>query len=397
MASTAEAGTNFAVRRPPTTGSGRRFGSALSTLGLLAPGTGLLLVFFVAPLYYIFLFSVGLKHFARTPALAELSGELTTFSTRLWSTFWGMGVKLNFDLGSVSHRVGGVHMPIGVLGVIFLVLLLGAVLGSRVPRYGGWVAGGSFVLLLAPFLTVPVGNNLLRVVDVTSTGTDMRLFFKSLSMAMTSSVFAVIAAFPVAYFLAFCVERSRYTWLLIVITPFLTSYLLRIFAWKVILGDQGVVNSGLASLGLISKHHPLSFLIYSQFTVILVLMYAWVSFICLPIFISLENIDRRLLEAATDLGASRFKAFRQITLPLAAPGVIAAFLFVFIPSIGEYITPSLVGGVQGYMFGQRIADKFVGQAFDWQGGAVLALFLMAVVLVLTAATSKFLRAGGGAV
>ena len=210
---------------------------------------------------------------------------------------------------------------------------------------------------------------------------------------MTSSVFAVIFAFPVAYFLAFCVERSKYTWLLIVITPFLTSYLLRIFAWKVILGDQGVVNSALASLGLISKNHPLSFLIYSQFTVIVVLMYAWVSFICLPIFISLENIDRRLLEAATDLGASRFKAFRQITLPLAAPGVIAAFLFVFIPSIGEYITPSLVGGMQGYMFGQRIADKFVGQAFDWQGGAVLALFLMAVVLVLTAATSRFLRAG----
>ena len=84
-----------------------------------------------------------------------------------------------------------------------------------------------------------------------------------------------------------------------------------------------------------------------------VLTYAWVPFICLPIFISLENMDRKLLEAATDLGASRMKAFKKVTLPLAAPGVVAAFLFVFIPSIGEYITPSLVGGTKGYMFGRR--------------------------------------------
>jgi len=182
-----------------------------------------------------------------------------------------------------------------------------------------------------------------------------------------------------------------------VITPFLTSYLLRIFAWMIILGDQGVVNSGLSSLGVIDKSHPLSFLIYSQFTVIVVLTYAWVSFICLPIFIALESMDRRLLEAATDLGASRAKAFVKITLPLAAPGVIAAFLFVFIPSIGEYITPSLVGGTQGFMFGQSIADHFNGGALDWQGGSVLALFLMVVVLVLTGATSRFLRAAGGAV
>ena len=127
---------------------------------------------------------------------------------------------------------------------------------------------------------------------------------------------------------------------------------------------------------MISKDHPLSFLIYSQFTVMVVLTYAWVPFICLPIFISLENMDRKLLEAATDLGASRMKAFRKITLPLAAPGIVAAFLFVFIPSIGEYITPSLVGGTKGYMFGQAVADHFVGGAFDWQGGSVLALFLL---------------------
>jgi len=239
------------------------------------------------------------------------------------------------------------------------------------------------------------GNTLLRVAQFSSESTDLRLFFKSVSMATTSSTIAVLIAFPVAYYLAFCVEKTKYTWLLIVITPFLTSYLLRIFAWKVVLGDQGLINSGLASLGVISADKPLSFLIYSQFTVMVVLTYAWVPFICLPIFIALENMDRRLLEAATDLGASRAKAFRKITLPLAAPGIVAAFLFLFIPSIGEYITPSLVGGTKGYMFGQAVADHFVGGAFDWQGGSVLALFLLMVVLFLTATTSKFLRAGGG--
>jgi spermidine/putrescine transport system permease protein len=216
-------------------------------------------------------------------------------------------------------------------------------------------------------------------------------------MATTSSVWAVIIAFPIAYYLAFGIKKSKYTWLLIIITPFLTSYLLRIFAWKIILGDQGLVNSALFELGVRDPDNPLSFLLYSQFTVILVLLYAWVPFIVLPIFIALENMDRRLLEAGTDLGASRLQTFRKVTLPMAAPGVVAAFLFVFIPSIGEYITPALVGGTNGYMFGQAIAAQFVGGALDWQTGSVLALFLLGVVLFLTFATSRFLRQGGGAV
>ncbi len=249
------------------------------------------------------------------------------------------------------------------------------------------------MLLLVPFLTLPFGNTLVRFAQLSSDSTDLRLFFKSVSMATTSSVIAVLIAFPVAYYLAFCVEKTKYTWLLIVITPFLTSYLLRIFAWKVVLGDQGLINSGLASLGVISRGHPLDFLIYSQFTVMVVLTYAWVPFICLPIFISLENMDRKLLEAATDLGASRMKAFRKITLPLAAPGVVAAFLFVFIPSIGEYITPSLVGGTQGLHVrpgGRRpLRRRRVRLAGRQRARAVPAL----VVLFLTATTSKFLRAG----
>ncbi len=276
-----------------------------------------------------------------------------------------------------------------------MLLIAGAVLGTRLPRFGGWVTAGCFILLLAPFLTIPWGNNLIRAAELSSEGDFLRLFFKSVTMATTSAVFAVIIAFPVAYFLAFGIKKSKYTWLLIVIAPFLTSYLLRIFAWKVILGDQGLINSALFETGLRDPDNPLSFLIYSQFTVILVLLYAWVPFIVLPIFIALENMDRRLLEAATDLGASRLTALARVTLPIAAPGIVAAFLFVFIPSIGEYITPSLVGGTEGYMFGQAIANQFVGGTLNWQTGSVLAIFMLGVVLVLAIATSRFLRQGGG--
>jgi len=288
-------------------------------------------------------------------------------------------------------------MPAWVLGVFFAALVIGAVFGPQLSeRYGGWIRTGAFLLLLAPFLTIPAGNNLLRVAELSSEGDFLRLFFRSVTMATTSAIWAVIIAFPIAYFLAFGIKKSKYIWLLIVIAPFLTSYLLRIFAWKIILGDQGLFNSALFELGLRDPDNPVSFLIYSQFTVILVLLYAWVPFIILPIFIALESVDRRLLEAATDMGASRLQAMRKITLPLAAPGIVAAFLFVFIPSIGEYVTPSLVGGNNGYMFGQAIASQFVGGALNWQTGSVLSIFLLCVVLFLALSTSRFLRAGGGA-
>lgn len=359
-----------------------------STWALLLPTLIVIAAFFLLPLYYIFMFSVALRRFSPTEALAALNGELEGPTGDLWGRLVSNDVVVRFFGTELA-------VPAILIGVVLAVLLVLAVTGSRIRNAGSWVVGISFALLLAPFLMLPAGNNLLRLVQFTSEGQQLNLFFKSVSMAMTSSVIAVLIALPIAYFLAFCVQRTKYVWLLIVIAPFLTSYLLRIFAWKVILGDQGLINSGLMSLRVISE--PLTFLIYSQFTVIIVLTYAWVPFICLPIFLSLETMDRRLLEAAMDLGASRWQAFFRITLPIAAPGIIAAFLFVFIPSIGEYITPTLVGGVEGTMFGQSLAAQFVGGSFNWQYGSAMALFLLGVVLFITFATARFLRAGGGSV
>jgi spermidine/putrescine transport system permease protein len=390
MASRVDAPPSGLERRGART---RRAQDRLGSYAMSAPAVAVLLVFFLLPIYFIVRFSLGIDRFAATEAAAELTGELASFSTQLWRDFLGEGVELAL-LGKSSVAV---HLPTWVVGVVFVLLILGAVFGRRLSdRWGGWIVGASFFLLLAPFLTIPAGNNLLRLAELESGGEFLQLFFRSVTMATTSSVFAVLIAFPIAYYLAFGIKKSKYTWLLIVIAPFLTSYLLRIFAWKVVLGDQGLINSALFELGLRDADNPLSFLIYSQFTVILVLLYAWVPFIILPIFIALENMDRRLLEAGTDLGASRFQTFRKVTLPVAAPGIVAAFLFVFIPSIGEYITPSLVGGTSGFMFGHAIALQFVGGTLNWQVGSVLAIFLLAVVLFLTFTSSKFLRQGGGA-
>ena len=123
----------------------------------------------------------------------------------------------------------------------------------------------------------------------------------------------------------------------------------------------------------------------------LVLAYVWLPFVALPIFVSLENVDRSLLEAATDLGASRWRAFRNVTLPLSLPGVIAGFLFVFIPTLGEFVTPSLVGGASGYMYGNQIVDLFQTGFPDWTTGSVLSLFLLVVVAAMTGVFARFLQ------
>ena len=211
-------------------------------------------------------------------------------------------------------------------------------------------------------------------------------------MSLTVSVVVVVLAYPLAYFLALSGTKRKYVLLLVLIAPFLTSYLLRVLAWKVILGSNGVLNSLLFWTGLRSPDHPISQLLYSKFAVMLVLGYVWLPFVALPIFVSLESLDRRLLEAASDLGASRWQAFRKITLPLSLPGVAAAFMFVFIPTVGEFVTPSLVGGVSGYMYGNQIVDLF-GSGLDWQTGSVLSLFLLFVVAALTLVFSRFLQIG----
>ena len=182
------------------------------------------------------------------------------------------------------------------------------------------------------------------------------LLGKSLLISASVTLATVILAYPMAYFIAFRVTKHKLLWLILITVPFWTSYLLRVFAWKIILGFNGVINSGLIELGLIEE--PLVFLLYNNFAVVLTLAHAWAAFAILPIYVSLEKIDRSLLEAATDLGDTPVMRFLRVTLPLSMPGLIAASLLVFIPTVGDYVTPRLVGGTN-IMIGNVIQSMSV--------------------------------------
>ena len=218
--------------------------------------------------------------------------------------------------------------------------------------------------------------------------TYVSLFWKSVRMSLGVSITSVLLAYPVAYLLALIAGRRKYTLLLVILVSFLTSYLLRVLAWAVILGEQGVVNSFLQTIGLTDQ--PVEWLFYSQFAIYAVLAYVWVPFVALPIFVSLESLDEHLLEASSDLGASRFRTFWTVTLPLSLPGVVAGFIFVFIPTLGEYVTPQLVGGPGGFMFGSAIQSAFTA-GLDWQFGSAMAMFLIFAVAVLLAVFGRFLN------
>jgi spermidine/putrescine transport system permease protein len=201
-------------------------------------------------------------------------------------------------------------------------------------------------------------------------------------------VVTVLLAYPMAYFVAFRVDRSKFIWLILLTIPFWTSYLLRVFAWKIILGYNGVINSGLMSLGVI--HQPLEFLLYNPIAVVITLAHAWAAFAILPIYVSLEKLDRSLLEAAADLGDGPVRRFFRITLPLSLPGVIGAAVLIFVPTTGDYVTPTLVGGTGGVMIANIIEVQFT-KVGNWPLGAALALASMAAVAVVTVLTVQALR------
>jgi spermidine/putrescine transport system permease protein len=202
------------------------------------------------------------------------------------------------------------------------------------------------------------------------------LMFRSLQISLIVTVVTVLTAFPIAYFLSFHVKRRKALWLFLITVPFWTSYLLRVFLWKVILGYNGVLNSALLQVGIIEE--PLTFILYNANAVVITLAHAWAPFAILPIFVALEKIDRSYLEAAEDLGDSAFRRFRRITLPLAIPGIVAATLIVLIPTVGDFITPRLVGGTDGLMIANMIQIQF-GKANNAPLGAALAVSSMFVV------------------
>ena len=211
---------------------------------------------------------------------------------------------------------------------------------------------------------------------------------RSLLYAGIAAVLDLVIAFPLAYFIAFKAGRFKSLLLLLVVLPFFTSYLVRTTAWQLILSDEGWVVSRFRDVGLVGTDGRL---LATPVAVIAGITYNFLPFMALPIYVSLEKIDRRLIEAATDLYASRATAFRRVTLPLALPGIFAGTLLTFIPAAGDFINAALLGTPNEYMIGNVIQSKFLN-ILDYPTAAALSFLLMAVILIGIALYARVLGA-----
>jgi spermidine/putrescine transport system permease protein len=202
-------------------------------------------------------------------------------------------------------------------------------------------------------------------------------FGRSIGYAAAATVLDLIIAFPLAYFIAFRARRLRNFMLMLIILPFFMSFVLRTVSWQLILSDNGWVLARFKDIGLVSEHGRL---LASRTAVIAGITYNFLPFMALPLYVSLEKIDRRLIEAATDLYASRATAFRKITLPLALPGIFAGTLLTFIPACGDFVNAALLGTPNQYMIGNVIQSKFLN-ILDYPAAAALSFTLMLFILV----------------
>jgi spermidine/putrescine transport system permease protein len=202
-------------------------------------------------------------------------------------------------------------------------------------------------------------------------------FLRSIGYSATATVLCLIIGFPLAYFTAFKAGRFKNLILLLIILPFFVSYVLRTVAWQLILSDNGWVAERMRDVGLLSEDGRL---LASRTAVIAGITYNFLPFMILPLYVSLEKIDRRLIEAATDLYASRTTAFRKVTLPLALPGIFAGSLLTFIPACGDFINAALLGTPRQYMIGNVIQSKFI-TILDYPTAAALSFILMSFILV----------------
>lgn len=205
-----------------------------------------------------------------------------------------------------------------------------------------------------------------------------RILGQSLLFATLTTLLCLVIGFPFAYYIARAPRRQQSVWLMLVLVPFWTNFLVRTYAWMLILRTEGLVNGVLLSWGLVDQPVPL---LYTPFAVLLGLVYAYLPFMILPLYVACERLDPTLIDAATDLYASRVEVFRRVILPLAKPGVIAGSILVFIPTVGAFITPDLLGGARTMMIGNLIQHEYL-MVRDWPLGSAVSFVLIVVVIIL---------------
>lgn len=220
------------------------------------------------------------------------------------------------------------------------------------------------------FLTSPIHRRVLLNTFLTATGAMVGL---------------VVIGYPIAYFLARMVRKYDALLIYLLIIPVEINYLVRIYAWKIVLGRSGIINSLLIGMGLIDE--PLRFLLYSRTAVVIVLIHEWLPYVVIPIYVALKGIPPEVPEAARDLGAGRWGVFFHVLLPLSVPGLFASFVLVYIPMLGEFAVPTLVGGPGGYMLGNVIESQFLS-AGNWGLGAAIGFVLLFVTMILVAVVIK---------
>ncbi len=275
------------------------------------------------------------------------------------------------------------------------------------PGWGMALAGvGPIVLWQVVFFVVPLGMlsvySFWRMVnyriDYTFTFYNYAHIFEnpllynalllSLEIAVAVTLASAVLAYPIAYFIAKKAGRWRTLMLIMVIVPFWTSLILRAYAWKLLLGEHGFINSGLTLGGVIAE--PVSYLLYSPFATALGLVYSFLPFFILPLYTSIDKVHDSWLQAAVDLGATPLRAFFEVTFPLCVPGLIVGAVFTFIFAVGDYVIPQMLGGGKSLLISQAIILEFETSQ-NWPGGAALAILLLMVVLTILMLLLRWVR------
>lgn len=274
-----------------------------------------------------------------------------------------------------SRAYSLIFLALATLAIFFLLPLLIMLIISFAQRdtYGGikHIADWSEYIKSLQWV-----NNYIRSLDPLY----LEIYFRSLWMAIITTLLCVLIGYPMAYFISLKVRPSiKNTLLTLVVIPFWTSFLIRTYAWIIILRSEGLINNTLMALGII--HAPIETLLYSQFAVMLGLVYGELPFMVLPLYASIEKLDLSLLEAAKDLGANNFWTFWKVTVPLTMPGIAAGVVLVFIPTIGMFITPDLLGGAKSILVGNLVQNQFV-IARDKPFGSAICFGLTTFVLLL---------------
>jgi spermidine/putrescine transport system permease protein len=241
---------------------------------------------------------------------------------------------------------------------------------------------------VSPQQTIVHNWNLQNYVQIVRNPIYLSVLLRSMRIAGAVTLLALLLGYPLAYYLSFHAAKRKDLLYQLVIIPLWASYLVRGYAWKTILGSDGVLNGLLQYLHL--TRHPVEFLLYSPFAVVLTLSHIYTPFTFLPIYASLEHVPRNLVEASDDLGASPWSTFRRVILPLSLPGVLAGATFAFVLTLGDFLAPLLVGGASGIMISNIVVSLF-GAAYNWPLGAAISFCMLLLVVSLLFATERLER------